>query len=83
MASLYIKDSETAALAAEVAAMLGTTKTDAVRESLLRRKAELAAKGRAQEVLRWLDDHRRQHPLPKPSGKVADKAFFDELWGDA
>nr|WP_315379955.1 type II toxin-antitoxin system VapB family antitoxin [uncultured Sphingomonas sp.] len=83
MASLYIKDPDTAALAAEVAAALGTTKTEAVRDSLLRRKAELEAKGRAQHVLRKLDAHRRAHPLPPPTGQPADKAFFDELWGEA
>lgn len=83
MASLYIKDPDTAALASEVAAALGTTKTEAVRDSLLRRKAELEAKGRAQDVLRKLDAHRRAHPLPPPTGLPADKAFFDELWGEA
>lgn len=83
MASLYIKDPDTAALAAEVAALMGTTKTNAVRDSLLRRKAQLAGQGRALEVLRALDEHRRTHPLPQSTGLLADKAFFDELWGDA
>lgn len=83
MASLYIKDSETAALAAELAKALGTTKTEAVRDSLLRRKAELSAKSKGEAFLRWQDDHRRANPLPPPTGLKADKAFFDEMWGES
>ena len=82
MASLYIKDSETAALAAELAARLGTTKTEVVRESLMRRKAELVASEPKEDWLVWMRRHRAEHPLPPPTGKLADKAFFDELWGE-
>lgn len=82
MASLYIKDSETAELAAELAARLGTTKTEAVRDSLLRRKAELVASEPKEDWLAWMKRYRAEHPLPPPTGKLADKAFFDELWGE-
>ncbi len=84
MASLYIKDSETAALAAELAAELGTTKTEAVRDTLRRRIAEIAsAKApRKEDLLARLDAWRSEHPLPLPTGLKADKAFFDELWGE-
>jgi hypothetical protein len=82
MASLYIKDSETAALAAEIAAAMGTTKTEAVRDSLRRRKAELTGNSKAQDWLRWMEAYRKANPLPPPTGLKADKAFFDELWGE-
>ena len=83
MASLYIKDSETAALAAEIATAMGTTKTEAVRDSLRRRKAELTGNGKARDWLRWMEEYRKTNPLPPPTGLKADKAFFDELWGES
>ena len=86
MASLYIKDGETAALAAEVALLTGTTKTDAVRDALRRRKAEIEAdqaeRAKQQSTVEWLLEYRKKHPLPPPTGLKADKAFFDELWGE-
>ncbi|MGY4396976.1 antitoxin VapB [Sphingomonas sp. UYAg733] len=82
MASLFIKDSETAALAAELAARLGTTKTDVVRDSLRRRKAELGDLPPKQDFIQWLDQYRRDHPLPPRTGLKADKAFFDWLSGE-
>jgi len=81
MASLYIKDSETAALATELATELGTTKTELVRDCLLQRKAEIAAK-KSQNWLDWMAKHRAENPLPAPTGLKADKAFFDEMWGE-
>ena len=82
MASLYIKDGETAALAAEVAAMLNTTKTDAVRDALLRRRSEIMAAARKQDLVSWLKEYRRRNALPPTPGPVADKAFFDWLSGE-
>jgi len=83
MASLYIKDSETAALAAELAAELGTTKTEAVRDALKRRRAELKRHNeKKQDWLEWMRAYRARHPLPPPTGLKADKAFYDEMWGE-
>jgi antitoxin VapB len=82
MASLYIKDGETAALATEVAAMLNTTKTDAVRDALLRRRAEIKAAGPKQDLASWLRDYRRRKVLPPTPGPVADKVFYDWLSGE-
>jgi antitoxin VapB len=82
MASLYIKDPETAAIAARLAKRLGTTKTEAVRRAL--QDAE-GAIGDAPTTRRWADwiaDYRREHPLPAATGKKADKAFFDWLSGE-
>lgn len=84
MASLYIKDQETAALAAEVAKRLGTTKTDAVRTALREKKATFApeSRGPVPDIVEWLRERRRTHPLPDRPGHLADKAFFDELSGE-
>ena len=83
MASLFIKRPEIADLAQEVAALLGTTKTEAVHDALLRRKHELTKKSRADAMRAKLDAWRAAHPLPPPTGRLADKAFFDEMWGEA
>ena len=82
MASLYIKKPETADLAQQVAALMGTTKTEAVHDALLRRKRELSDTSRAEAMLAKLDAWRAAHPLPPPTGRRSDKAFFDEMWGE-
>ncbi|WP_425230480.1 type II toxin-antitoxin system VapB family antitoxin [Sphingomonas sp.] len=82
MASLFIKKPETNDLAQEVAELLGTTKTEAVHEALLRRKQELSGKSRADTIRAKLDAWRAANPLPPPTGLKADKAFFDEMWGE-
>lgn len=82
MASLFIKDSETAALATELATRLGTTKTEIVRDLLRRRKAELVQAEPKPDFVDWLAQYRRDHPLPAPTGLKADKAFFDWLSGE-
>ena len=82
MASLFIKKPETNCLAQEVAEMLGTTKTEAVHDALLRRRNELAGRSRADEFREKLDAWRVANPLPPATGRLADKAFFDEMWGE-
>jgi antitoxin VapB len=76
---LYIKDDATAELVSQLAALRGLSKQAAVRLAV---KAELdraAASIPLRERLAKLWD---AHPLPPPTGKVADKAFFDELSSD-
>jgi antitoxin VapB len=82
MASLYIKDEETAALAAELALKFKTTKTDVVRSALREKKANLAAAAKKPDLGAWLRERRRTHPLPPETGLKADKAFFDWLSGE-
>jgi antitoxin VapB len=82
MASLYIKDEETAALAAEVAKRLGTTKTEAVRTALREKKASFAAERRKPDFVAWVKDYHRRNPLPPSDGFTADKAFYDWLSGE-
>lgn len=82
MASLYIKDPKTAALATELAHLLNRSKTEVVRDALERRKAELSRPLTGDAYLAWLDDWRRRNPLPAANGPPADKAFYDWLSGD-
>ncbi|MCP3735938.1 type II toxin-antitoxin system VapB family antitoxin [Sphingomonas sp. RP10(2022)] len=78
MASLYIKNSDTADLASEVASLLGTSKTAAVHDALLHRKRELERAG-ALTIHERMEAWRQAHPLGEPTGMVADKAFYDSL----
>ncbi len=78
MASLYIKNNETAELASDVALLLGTTKTAAVHDALLSRKLALEAE-RAKSIHDRLNEWREAHPLGEPTGLEADKAFYDSL----
>jgi len=82
MASLFIKKPEVADLAEELAKLLGMTKTDAVHDALVHRKRQLTGRTRVDELRANLDAWRAANPLPPPTGKVADKAFFDSLWED-
>jgi antitoxin VapB len=82
MASLYIKDQETADLVRRVAARSGMTNTALIRELAAAREAELERGERKMRARDRLDRFWREHPLPPPTGLKADKAFFDELSGD-
>ena len=82
MASLFIKDAETAALVARVAERSGVTKTALVRELASAREAELDRGDKRVSSRERLQKFWREHPLPPPTGLKADKAFFDELSGD-
>ncbi|GGB18702.1 hypothetical protein GCM10011380_05340 [Sphingomonas metalli] len=83
MASLYIKDPETAALADRLARRLGTTKTQIVRQALTALERSIPERPSKMALLAALDDWRKHHPLPPQSGQAADKAFFDAMWDDA
>jgi antitoxin VapB len=79
MASLYIKDNETAELATELAVRLGVTKTEVVRDLLRKRKAELAPEAAPLSMRERLRVWREAHPLGESTGLEADKAFYDSL----
>jgi antitoxin VapB len=82
MASLFIKDEKTAQLADRVARIRGVTKTKAVRDALEAALADVRPRERKPELMEWIEKRRLQRPL-LPTGNIIDKAFFDELWGDA
>lgn len=82
MASLYIKDPETAELAADVARRTGKTKTAVVREALMAFRHQLPPEEPEQDFVEWYLEYRRQNPLPPMTGLKADKAFYDSLYED-
>ena len=79
MASLYIPKAETADLAREVADLLGTTKTDAVHDALLRRREGLVKAPAKRSVHEIVEELRRTSTLRFDPGVVIDKAFYDSL----
>ena len=83
MASLYIKDSETADSVRRMAKRLGSTQTEAVRRGMQALERELPEEIPAEkpDFVAWLEDYHRRNPLPPKIGE-ADKAFFDRLWGE-
>lgn len=82
MASLYIKDSETAALAERVARIRGVTKTKAVRDALDVALREIRPRESKMDLIEWIENRRKERPL-RATGRKSDKPFFDALWGDA
>ena len=81
MASLYIKNPDTADLAREVAARLGMSKTAAVHDALVHRKQALDAE-REVTIHDRFAAWRAAHPLGEPTGLEADKAFYDSLYDE-
>jgi antitoxin VapB len=74
-------DSETSEQVARAAKRLGVSEEETIRRAL----AELLGKPEPvpprPNLREWLAEYRRQHPLPPPTGLVADKAFYDDLSG--
>jgi antitoxin VapB len=77
---LYIKDDAVAELVARLAEQRGVSKQAAVRLAV---QAELDRASPALSVRERLEKLWAENPLPPRTGKVADKAFFDELSGEA
>ena len=75
---LYIKDDVTAELVGRLAKLRGLTKQDAVRLAV---QAELDRAQAAIPLRMRVQALRAAHPLPPPTGKAADKDFFDDLSG--
>jgi antitoxin VapB len=76
---LFIKDDSTAALVSELATLRGISKQDAVKLAV---QAELNRIAETIPLRERFAALRAAHPLPPPTGLVADKAFFDELSGE-
>ncbi len=74
-------DSETSEQVARAAKRLGVSEEETIRRAL----AELLGKPEPvpprPNLREWLAEYRRQHPLPPPTGLLADKAFYDDLSG--
>ena len=76
---LFIKDDLASALVAELATRRGISKTEAVRLAV---QAELDRETRAIPSRDRLEQFWAENPLPPATRLKADKAFFDELWGE-
>ena len=79
MASLFIKDAATAAVVERVAKRTGMTKTALVRELAEAREAELDRDSVGLSSRERLERFWEEHPLGRPTGLEADKAFYDSL----
>ena len=75
---LYIKDDATVELVVQLAQKRGVSKQEAVRQAV---QAELQRMTAAVPLRERIAAWRKEHKLPPPTGRVADKAFFDELSG--
>lgn len=76
---LNIRDAEVDRLAAQVAALKKTTKTQAVKDAL---KAELARAQAKLPLWERIKPLREKIAALPDSGLLIDKAFFDELSGE-
>lgn len=76
---LNIRDAEVDRLAAQLAALSRTSKTQAVKDALRRELARAQKKQPLWERVKPLRDEIAAYPN---SGVVVDKAFFDELGGE-
>lgn len=76
---IIIEDDATAALVAQLARAMDATESDAIRVAVT---AELRRLTSATPLRERVAELRAHHPLPAPTGKIADKAFFDELSGE-
>jgi antitoxin VapB len=76
---LYIKDDATAALVARLARSRGISKQDAVKLAV---RAELDRAAEKVPLRDRMAAFRADNPLPRKTGKKADKAFFDDLSGE-
>ena len=76
---LYIKDDRTARLVSKLAKLRRISKQDAVRMAV---QAELDRASEAMPLRQRFATLRLAHPLPRPTGQIANKTFFDELSGE-
>lgn len=82
--ALNIKDPETERLAAEVAALTGTTKTGAVRYALrqvLQAQSHLSVRQREERLSRFLEEEIWPLVPPDQLGKPVPKAEREEILG--
>lgn len=75
-------DAETGELVARLAHRLGVSREDAIRRGLQEFEAGLDRTARNPDAPAWLVKFWKDHPLPPPTGRKADKAFFDWLSGE-
>jgi len=81
---LNIKNREVEALATELAALTGESKTEVIRQALLHEKAKLALPSvdeRVKSLEAWLEDHVWSKLPPEVRGKGIPQSEQDEILG--
>lgn len=73
---------ETREQVARAARRLGVSEEEAIRRALAEMLGKDEQKPIRPNAREWLAAYRREHPLPPPTGLVADKAFYDDLSGE-
>ncbi len=83
--ALNLKNPEVEALVAQVAAMTGESKTEAVRQALLMRRRRLRmrglGRGRAERFTRFLESDVWPHVPPEQLGRPLTRAEEDAILG--
>jgi antitoxin VapB len=85
MGAIHIDNPEITGRITRLAQRLGMSVEEAIERGLREFEEGLDRTRRNPEAPQWLVAYWRDHPLPPPTGLLADKAFFDALWeeGDA
>jgi antitoxin VapB len=79
--AFHVKDEATDKAVRRLAALKQATLTDTIREAVENEYARLRQQVSPEELVRPLQDAIRA--MRKPGrGLPADKAFYDEMWGD-
>lgn len=77
--AFYIKDEATNAAVRRLAKLKGKSLTETVREAV---EHELQRSAPVRTVAQALDELTAEFGKVPRSGKKADKAYFDKMWGD-
>lgn len=81
MGAIHIDNPEITGRITRLAQRLGMSVEEAIERGLREFEEGLDRTRRNPEAPQWLVDYWRNHPLPPPTGLLADKAFFDNLCG--
>lgn len=86
MGFIELRDETLAGRVSRLAQRLGTTEEDAIGQALRAYEARLnmdePMPDKRRDFTAWVKEYRRRNPLPRATGLVADKAFYDSLNDD-
>lgn len=82
MGAIQIDNPEITGRITRLAQRLGMSVEAAIERGLREFEEGLDRTRRNPEAPQWLVEYWRDHPLPPPTGLLADKAFFDDLCGE-
>ena len=82
MGAIRIDNPEITGRITRLAQRLGMSVEEAIERGLREFEEGLDRTRRNPNAPQWLVEYWRDHPLPPPTGRLADKAFFDAMWGE-